>query len=64
MLALIFDDALAYRAGLLRPATKAAGLSFGDRGCLALAQQLGVPALTADRGWARLSIGIPIRVIR
>jgi PIN domain nuclease of toxin-antitoxin system len=59
-----FDDDLAYRAGLLRPATKAAGLSLGDRACLALAQRLGVPALTADRGWQGLSIGVAIRVIR
>lgn len=59
-----FDSALAYHAGLLRPATKAVGLSLGDRACLALAQQLGVPALTTDRHWQRLSIGVAIRVIR
>jgi ribonuclease VapC len=59
-----FDRDLAYQAGLLRDQTRGYGLSFGDRACLALAQQLGVPAITADRAWARLSLDIPIHVIR
>lgn len=59
-----FDTDLAYAAGFLRPATRAAGLSFGDRACLALAQSLALPALTADRSWASLSLGITITVIR
>jgi PIN domain nuclease of toxin-antitoxin system len=54
----------AFQAGALRLNTKRAGLSLGDRACLALAQQLGVPAITADRAWARLSLDIPIHVIR
>src|SRR5712691_12900246 len=32
-----FDEDLAYTVGLLLPATAPAGLSFGDRACLALA---------------------------
>src|SRR5689334_3559436 len=44
-----FDTDLAYAAGFLCPATRATGLSLGDRACLALAQRL---ALTADRSWA------------
>jgi PIN domain nuclease of toxin-antitoxin system len=40
------------------------GLSLCDRACLALAQSLAVPALTADRSWARLDLGIAIEVIR
>lgn len=59
-----FDTDLAYAAGFLRPATCAAGLSFDDRACLALAQRLALPALTADRSWASLSLGITITVIR
>jgi ribonuclease VapC len=35
-----FDTELAYQTGLLRPLTKHAGLSLGDRACLALAQHL------------------------
>ena len=59
-----FDEELAYAAGLLRPSTRHAGLSLGDRACLALAQRLGLPALTADRVWQGLSVGVDIRVIR
>jgi ribonuclease VapC len=59
-----FDEELAYRAGLLRSATRSAGLSLGDRACLALAERLGVPALTTDRVWSTLQLGIQIEVIR
>jgi PIN domain nuclease of toxin-antitoxin system len=59
-----FDAEAAIHAGLLRVPTKALGLSVGDRACLALAEHLGVPAVTADRPWATLSIGIQIEVIR
>jgi len=44
--------------------TRPVGLSLGDRACLALALARGIPAVTADRGWARLKIGIDIQVIR
>jgi PIN domain nuclease of toxin-antitoxin system len=40
------------------------GLSLGDRACLALAQGLKLPALTTDRAWGNLNLGIEIRVIR
>ena len=41
------------------------GLSLGDRACLVLARRLGVPAVTADREWTRLSIdGVAVTVIR
>ena len=59
-----FDMALAYEAGLLRPLTKQAGLSLGDRACLALAKQLNLPAITTDRVWENLSLDITIQVIR
>jgi PIN domain nuclease of toxin-antitoxin system len=59
-----FDVEQAYRAGVLRKATRALGLSFGARVCLALAQSLATPALTADRSWSRLDLGIAIEVIR
>ena len=59
-----FDEELAYRAGLLRSATRSAGLSLGDRACLALAERLGVPALTTDRNWGALQLGLQIEVIR
>ena len=59
-----FDADLAYRAGLLRPLTRSAGLSLGDRVCLALAQRLSLPAITADRNWASLALGITVTLIR
>ena len=59
-----FDREYAYEAGLLRPSTRGVGLSLGDRGCLSLAKRLGVPAMTADRTWERLSIGAEVQVIR
>jgi ribonuclease VapC len=40
------------------------GLSLGDRACLALALTRGEPAVTADRQWAQLDLGIRIELIR
>ncbi|MEM6792584.1 MAG: type II toxin-antitoxin system VapC family toxin [Acidobacteriota bacterium] len=48
----------------LRLTTKALGLSLGDRACLALAQRFEISALTADRAWSRLDLGIPVQQIR
>ena len=48
----------------LRPLTRAAGLSLGDRACLALAARLGLPALTADRAWRGLEVGADVEPIR
>jgi ribonuclease VapC len=59
-----FDILHAYRAGLLRSSTKRAGLSLGDRICLALTQQLNLPALTTDRAWKALSLNLMVEVIR
>lgn len=59
-----FDEAQAYEAGTLRRTTRHAGLSLGDRACLALAARLRLPALTADRVWAELDIGVEVQLIR
>ena len=59
-----FDMEQAYEAGVLRPATRVAGLSLGNRSCLALAKRLGLPALTTDRTWEQLSVGAEVRAIR
>jgi PIN domain nuclease of toxin-antitoxin system len=59
-----FGPELAGATAKLRPATRSLGLSLGDRACLALAQALHVPALTADSAWRRLSIGVEIRFLR
>ena len=59
-----FDAPQARIAGDLRPLTRARGLSFADRACLALAQARAAPALTADRAWSGLELGIEVRIIR
>ena len=59
-----FDSELAFRAAELRAPTRALGLSLGDRACLALAGRLEWPALTADRSWLDLELGISIESIR
>ncbi len=59
-------EAQAQRSAELRPTTRTAGLSLGDRACLALAVELGAAALTADRGWAAVAgaTGVVVQVIR
>ena len=59
-----FDDAAARACAALRPASRAFGLSIGDRACLALAQAQKLPALTADRAWAQLDCGVVIEQVR
>ncbi len=57
------DDAA--QAADLRPRSKAQGLSFGDRACLALAARFEVPAVTADRDWRNLpDVGVAVQLIR
>jgi PIN domain nuclease of toxin-antitoxin system len=41
-----------------------AGLSLGDRGCLALARQVDAPVVTSDRTWAELDVGVEVVLIR
>src|SRR5215831_8936775 len=59
-----FDQSLAEEAGALVRHTRPAGLSLGDRACLALAAREGMPAVTADRIWATLKLDVEVRLIR
>lgn len=57
------DDAIGN--GLLRAATRNAGLSLGDRSCLVLAQRLALPVLTTDRAWRQLpDLSVEVRLLR
>jgi PIN domain nuclease of toxin-antitoxin system len=60
------DTDQARTAGRLRSVTAEAGLSLGDRFCLALAMRDGLPAWTADRQWRTVSeaSGADIVIIR
>lgn len=59
-----FTEEHAIDAAALRGVSRHLGLSLGDRACLALARSIGGPALTADRKWAELDLGIDIQLIR
>ena len=59
-----FDEAQARLAAYLRARTRRAGLSLGDRACLALGLQLARPVITADRVWVRLDVGVEVLLIR
>jgi len=61
---LSFDESDAEMAATLWERTRRMGLSLADRACLALATRLGVPAVTADRAWADLDVGVEIVCIR
>ena len=59
-----FDGPQASATARLRSVTRHAGLSLGDRACLALGNALGCAVVTADRAWARLDLGIQVILIR
>ena len=63
LLVLKFDEDDALRSAALYPKARAAGLSLGDRACLALGQRLGLPVLTADQAWKRVP-GIRLELLR
>jgi ribonuclease VapC len=60
------DEHMAVEAGLMRAQTDRAGLSLGDRFCLALGRRLRAPVLTADRQWALIAddVGVKVELIR
>ncbi len=59
-----FTVADAIEVAHLRPLTRAAGLSLGDRACLALTRRLEGVAMTTDAAWARVELDVPLRLVR
>ncbi|GAB3248979.1 PIN domain-containing protein [Arthrobacter pigmenti] len=54
----------ALNAAELWPSTRRFGLSLGDRACLALAQRLELPVVTADQAWTGFEFVSEVRLIR
>ena len=58
-----FNQEQALASADLRPLTKSAGLSLGDRACLALAKLMDGTAVTSDRAWLDIAETTKIKVI-
>lgn len=59
-----FSAVQAEIAGRLKERTRRYGLSLGDRACLALGSDRGVPIYTVDRAWKELHLGVEVETIR
>jgi ribonuclease VapC len=61
-----FNNEQAIACAALRPLTKEAGLSLGDRACIALAQLMQGCVVTADRAWGDMekATGVAVKLIR
>ena len=57
------DEVLGWEAGALRRVTARAGLSLGDRFCLALAKRMEVPAYTGDVAWKNIATDAGVKVV-
>jgi ribonuclease VapC len=59
-----FDDALAFVSASVHEKPRNHGLSLGDCACIGLALSRNVPAVTAEREWKKVNVGVKIIVIR
>ena len=59
-----FDLDLAIQSAKLRRLTLQAGLSLGDRACLALAEQKQATVVTADRAWSAVQETVGMKVLQ
>lgn len=59
-----FDARHALDCASLHASTRAAGLSLGDRACLALGRQRRAAVLTADRAWSAVPLKVRVVQIR
>ena len=58
-----FNEEQAMACAELRPLTKSAGLSLGDRACLGLAKLMGATAVTSDRPWMAIAEAVGVKVL-
>lgn len=58
-----FNQEQALTCAELRPFTKSAGLSLGDRACLGLAKLMQGTAVTSDRPWINVAEAVGVRVL-
>ncbi len=59
------DEDAAFRAADLYAQTKQYGRGLGDRTCMGLGLQLGLPVLTTDREWRRVEVeGLVLQHVR
>ena len=59
-----FDFEQAAICGSMREPTRHLGLSLGDRSCLALGLVRNIPVLTTESEWAKVDLGVTVKVIR
>ncbi len=58
-----FNQEQALACAELRPLTKSAGLSLGDRACLGLAKLMDGTAVTSDRPWMAIAEAVGVKVL-
>jgi ribonuclease VapC len=58
-----FNEEQSYPTGSLCRVGHTYGLSLGDQACLVLARATSAKAVTADRAWQELDLGIKIKLI-
>jgi PIN domain nuclease of toxin-antitoxin system len=59
-----YEEQQAVLTASFRAVTKSAGLSLGDRACLALGRLLAFPVMTGDTVWAKVDVGVDVRLFR
>lgn len=58
------DQHRAQEAGALLARVRRRGVSLADAFCLSFARELGLPAVTGDRKWKTLDLGVEVTLIR
>lgn len=59
-----FTSAQSRIASGMRDTTRHAGLSLGDRACLALAVEKNAVAMTTDQQWGKVDVAVRVELIR